>query len=160
MRTGLLSRSTTLLARLRDSQGTYFDVVLGELSGQEWRYLETPLQPTSFGFRRTPPPVVVPPHTLHTLRLGSLRGSNTAGAIALDQLQAITPEGLVELESFQSVERWHPLEDASTPGLYSLELSEAVARPGRRSAVFTWGGGGLALRGYPSGPARGHPGPP
>ena len=148
---GLLSGSVTLQARLQDSQGIYFNMVLGELSGQGWRYLQAPIQPAVFNPRRETPPVILPPYTLHTIWVGASRGGRTTGAVFLDQLQAVTPEGSIDVESFQSLERWHPLEDASTPGLYSLELSESVTRPGRRSAAFTWGAGGLALRGIRAG---------
>ena len=151
---GLISDQTFLMARLRDGTGSYFDVSLGELSGRGWTYLEAPIEPAQLTLRRglPAPAAVAPPFTLHTLWVRSLRGIRTTGAVFLDHLQAVSPGGAVELASFQNVEGWHPLEDALTPGLSSLALSEAVARPGRRSAVFTWGGGGLGLRGIRVGP--------
>ena len=69
----------------------------------------------------------------------------------MDSLQAITPDGQVLLESFQSVDGWHTLEDYSAPGTYSLDVSEAAARTGGRSAVFTWGGGGIGRPGIQAG---------
>jgi hypothetical protein len=146
---GRLSADTVLIARLQDGRGVYFDVLLGELAGQEWHYLEAPIEPASISRRRRapPPPTVGPPYTLHTLWVATSRGGQTTGAVFLDQLQAVTPDGVVEVETFQDIEGWQPLEDSLAAGLYSLDTSEAAARPGRRSAVFTWGRGGQAVRG-------------
>ena len=66
--------------------------------------------------------------------------------VFLDQIQAVTPAGPVELGSFQSVDGWRPLEDLSAPGLYTLDVSEAVTRAGSPSAAFTWVESGLTLR--------------
>ena len=150
------SENVVFRARLRDGRGTYFDMALGQVSGQGWRYLEADIRPSSLGSRRQALPAVVPPYTLHTLWVGSLRGGGgrSAGVVFLDQLQAVTPQGPVELASFQSLEGWHPLEDPSAPGLYVLDLSKGVARPGRQSAAFTWGGGSLGSRGIRAGPSE------
>ena len=149
--TGLLSRSVDLLARLRDSEGVYFDVGFGSLIGRGWRRLEAPLEPVGPAQRRfggqaaqpTDPGITpVPPYTLHTLWVRSgFRGVGT-GALFLDQLEALTPNGPVDIASLQRLEEWHVLEDASSPGLSSLEESEAVARSGRRSVGLTWSGSG------------------
>ena len=159
--TGRRSEDLSLLTRLQDSQGVYFDVEVGDLSGQGWRYLEGPIEPFFRGrrFRAgargdtlifTP----TPPYTLHTLWVTTDRGGSSTGALFLDQLQAITPAGPVEVASFEDLEGWYALEDASSPGLYALELSESVARPERRSAAFIWGGGGSARRGIRAGPTE------
>ena len=148
---GRLERDASLGARLEDSRGIYFDILLGEVPARGWTRLEAPVQPISFS-QRFPQPVVEPPYTLHSLWISS-RG-RSGGVIFLDQLEAITPRGLVEIDSFQEVDGWHPLEDPSAPGLYSLDISEAVARPGRRSAVFTWASGGLSARGIAAGPPQ------
>ena len=148
---GRLARDATLGARLEDSRGIYFDIVLGEVPTQGWTRLEAPIQPLSYS-RRIPAPDVEPPYTLHSLWISS-RG-RTGGVIFLDQFEAVTPQALVEIESFQNVDGWHPLDDPSAPGLYSLDVSDAVARPGRRSAVFIWAAGGLAQRGIAAGPPQ------
>jgi len=148
---GRLARDATLGARLEDSRGIYFDIVLGEVPTQGWTRLEAPIQPLSYS-RRIPAPEVEPPYTLHSLWISS-RG-RTGGVIFLDQFEAVTPQALVEIESFQNVDGWHPLDDPSAPGLYSLDVSDAVARPGRRSAVFIWAAGGLAQRGIAAGPPQ------
>ncbi|MEE8443051.1 MAG: FtsX-like permease family protein [Dehalococcoidia bacterium] len=146
---GRVASRTTLNARIQDGQGTYFDMALGDVTGRGWNYLEAPIQPPPPS-RRYTPPSVEPPYHLRTLWINT-RG-RSSGGVFFDQLQAITPEGPVEVESFQDVEGWHPLEDPSAPGLYSLETSQSVARPERRSAVLTWGAGGMAQRGIRAGP--------
>ena len=148
---GRLSGRTDLMARLQDSNGVYFDMEFGEVSGNGWTYLEAPIRPVPLRSRRATPPAVTAPHTLHTLWIRSRQGSGTSGAVFLDQLQAITTEGAVEVDAFQSIEGWYPLEDELEPGLYSLAISEAVTRPGRRSVVFTWAGNAVALRGIRKG---------
>jgi len=159
--TGRRSEALRLLARLQDSRGVYFDMEVGDLSGQGWRYLEGPIEPFFRGQRfRTgarediPTFTPTPPYTLHTLWVTTAGGGSSTGALFLDQLQAITPDGPVEVASFQDLAGWYALEDASSPGLYALELSESVARPGRRSAAFSWGGGGTSRRGIRTGPAE------
>ncbi len=149
---GRLSGRVNLMARLRDGRGIYFDMQIGQVNGLGWQYLEAPIQVARLSRRSPLPPAMESPYTLHIIWVSMLRGSGGTGAVFLDQLQAMTPQGPVEVESFQSIGGWYPLEDNLTPGLYSLELSEAVARPGRRSAVFTWGPGGLAIRGIRVGP--------
>ena len=152
--TGRLDRSFRLLARLQDSDSTYFDTLLGIVEGQGWRKLESPIVPVSQRFRgrsgRTL--TTVPPYTLHTLWMDGSQAGSATGVLFLDQLEAVTPGGTLELASFQELERWHPLEDAFLPGLYALELSESVARPGRRSAAFSWPEIEARLRGIRVGP--------
>ncbi|MCZ6892302.1 MAG: FtsX-like permease family protein [Chloroflexi bacterium] len=148
---GRLSGRIGLMARLQDSNGVYFDMEFGEVPGGGWTYLEAPIRPVPPGSRRATAPAVTAPYTLHALWIRSLSGSGTSGAVFLDQLQAITTEGAVEVDAFQSIEGWYPLEDELERGLYSLSMSEAVTRPGRRSAVFTWAGNAAALRGIRKG---------
>jgi hypothetical protein len=145
---GQASSSVTLLARLVDSRGTFFDTVLGGVSDRGWQYIETSLPLVRPQSRTYTQRTLVSPFTLHTLWIGSSQGS---GAVFLDGLQAITPSVQVLLESFQNVDAWHTLEDYSAPGTSSLDVSEAVARIGGRSAVFTWGGGGVGRPGIQAG---------
>ncbi len=147
---GNVPPGASLRARLKDASGRYFDVSLGSLAGKEWQYLEAPITPVSisrFSRRQDVALTVVPPYILHALWVAPGRGRGAPAALFLDQLQAITPQGLVEMESFQDIQRWQPIADPASVGLYALTSSQAVARPGRRSAAFTWGAGGLAVRG-------------
>ena len=145
---GQSSSNATLMARLVDSRGTFFDMALGGVPDREWQYLEAPLPLVRPQSRTYTQRVLVPPFTMHTLWIGSSRGG---GAVFLDGLQAVAPSGQVPLESFQSVDGWHTLEDYSVPGTYSLDVSEAAARAGGRSAVFTWGNGGVGQPGIRAG---------
>ncbi len=145
---GQSSFNVALLARLVDSRGTFFDTALGRVPDRGWQYLEASLPLVRPQSRTYTQRILVPPFTLHTLWIGSSRGG---GAVFLDSLQAIAPGGNVPLESFQDVNGWHTLEDYSVPGTYSLDVSEAVARTGGRSAVFTWGDGGIGRPGIRAG---------
>ncbi|MBI4198144.1 MAG: ABC transporter permease [Chloroflexi bacterium] len=149
---GRLGRQPSLFARLQDGVGRYFDVRLGQLSDQQWTYLEAPISPYFSNPQRAPSFTVGPPYTLHTLWAGSAPGVYTSGVLFIDLLQAVTPRGVMEVESFQDVDGWYALEDPLANGLYSLESSETVTRPGRKSALFIWGRGGLSLRGIRAGP--------
>ncbi len=145
---GRLTRRPSLFARMQDGQGWYFDMLIGTLSNDGWTYLEAQIKPMAATANRGALPAALrPPYTLHTLWAGAAAGVYTSGILFLDQLQATTPSGHVELASFQELSGWHPLEDPLANGLYSLESSEAVTRPGRTSAMFIWGRGGLSLRG-------------
>ena len=147
---GNVPPGASLRARLKDASGRYFDVRLGGLAGKEWQYLEAPITPVSqqrFNRQQDVALTVAPPYILHALWVVPGRGSGAPAALFLDELQAITPEGPVEMESFQDIQRWQPIADPASAGLYALTSSQAVARPGRRSAAFTWGAGGLAVRG-------------
>lgn len=155
---GRISRSPYLFGRLQDNHGIYFDMMFGELKGTDWYYMEAPVLPVqlSRSRRAPPPPVVEPPYTLHALWFASPRRGSTIGTVFMDQLMAITPrEGQdvfrFEVESFQSVDNWHPLEDPMAEGFYSLDISESVTRNHRKSAVFQWGRGGNSTRGIRAG---------
>ena len=154
---GNVSAGTGLRARLKDAKGRYFDVNLGVFAGRDWKYLEAPITPVSnqgFTPQRDVASPLVAPYTLQALWMVPGRGRGAPGALFLDQLQAITPQGNVELDSFQDIQEWQPIADPSSLGLYALTSSQAVARPGRRSALFTWGVGGLAIRGILYGPPQ------
>ncbi|MBI4311076.1 MAG: ABC transporter permease [Chloroflexi bacterium] len=148
---GRLTRGPSLFARLQDGAGKYFDVRFGQLGDQGWDYLETPIVPFVTDSRRAASLTVIPPYVLHTLWAGSAPGVYTSGVVFLDQLQAVTPAGAVVVAPFQDVAGWHSLEDPLANGLYLLDTSDTVVRPGRRSAMFQWGRGGLSLRGIRAG---------
>jgi hypothetical protein len=143
----------TMHARLRDSQGQYFDVPLGEdLGARGWQQLEGELKPPDTQVQsrlsRSPSITVTPPFTLLALYVASRSGVNSPGAVFLDSVSAITPQGEHALPNLGSLEGWHTIEDYSRPGLYALESSASVTRvEGRPSAAFSWSPGGLGLRG-------------
>ena len=154
---GPLGGSPGLFARLQDSKGLYFDIRLGALDTQGWRQLEAPITPLALSFQRgrgrgARSFSATPPYTLHTLWIDAFNAGSGAGVVFFDQLEAVTPGGQVELASFQELEGWHALEDSLIPGLYALESSESVARPGRKSAAFTWPGLEARLWGVRAGP--------
>lgn len=145
-----------LEARLRDSRGQYFDVPLGELDIRGWQRLEAELEPpdSQTGSRNRPAPVeATPPFTLMSLQVSSSFGTNEPGAVFLDGLAAITPGEELPLPGLPPLDGWQIIEDYARPGLYALELSESVTRPGSaQSAVFSWAPGGVGVRGIRYGP--------
>ena len=136
-------RGTSLDARLKDAQGLYFDVVLGNLNYRGWRRLDSGLAPAPRRTRagRDDPPVVVHhPVTLIALKVTHRFGGATEpGVVFLQDLTARTPRGDSLLEGFRSTEGWHVVEDYSNPGLISLEASESAPREGAStSTALTW----------------------
>lgn len=149
-------------ARLRDAQGVYFDVPMGSLDSQGWQRLQARLSPAILldrTFRRSAEPVrVAPPYQLLSLRISpELRRSAQvaanplgisrppAGVLFFGALSVLTREREEVLADFQTTEGWHVIEDYSTPDLFALESTEAVARAGTdRSAAFSWITGGIS----------------
>lgn len=155
---GIPSGNHILFARLRDSQGRYFDTEIGVAPTSGWEFIQAPIKPViprrGWGRVRTEDVGYLPtePYSLHLLWVltsGRWR-SGGPGAVFLDQLTAFTPTDSVVLASFQNLEGWHTLEDATSPGLFVLEIEENVAREGRKSAFFSWGAGS-ARRGIRAG---------
>lgn len=144
---GRVSPGTLLLARMQDGAGAYFDMRIGGVAGQGWHYIEESIPSVRSATRTYTERILQPPFTLRALWLGGRRVGSGGGVVFMDSLQAVTPDGPVELDSFQNVDGWRPLEDLSTPGLYTLDTSEAVTRAGSPSAAFTWVESGLTLRG-------------
>ncbi len=159
-----------LAAKVRDSQGQYANFAFGytvqredqverrfTLSFNDWRRLETTFSEDSVfssGRRRFGSSYMAPPFTLEAIFV-TFQDSREAGAVYLDDLVALT--GLQRHEEplydFQSSAGWHVVEDYSSPGLYSLEVSESVVREGRsRSSAFFWPAGGLGAVGIRPGP--------
>jgi FtsX-like permease family len=146
-----------LQARLRDSQGQYFDVPLGDLNTRGWQRIEAELKPpdpqTGSRLSRSTPISVKPPFTLLSIQVSSRFGVNEPGAVFLDGLAAIAPGGEQQLPGLSPLEGWQVIEDYARPGLYALELSQSVTRSQRsESAVFSWAPGGIGLRGIRYGP--------
>lgn len=151
---GAIDPVSTLIGRIRDDGGYYFDVSFGRLGSQGWRQLNANLVPPSpFGSRRLMRidqsgqvsfVGATPPFTLISLRINS--PSRDPGAIFLGQLSAVTPSEEIVLGDYHSfLEYWHIVEDYDVPGLSALESSSAVAQLGAEgSAALSWGPGGLS----------------
>ncbi len=144
-----------LQARLRDANGYYFDVLLGEPEERGWQQLSGELAPVPHR-RGAESPELTPPFTLINLHLSSRFGLNEPGVLFLDELTVITPGGAAALAGSRALPGWQPVEDYTRPGLYALETSAAVARAeGKPSAAFSWAPGGVGLRGIRPGEAAG-----
>ena len=140
-------------ARLKDSQGQFFDISMGSLGFRGWRQLSAEMIPLPYsgrGTARDRGPVVTSPYSLQSLHVFRIFGRREPGALFLGQLSALTPRGLVSISDFQDFDQWHVVEDYSRPGVsyYALEHSELIAPEGSGgSAVFTWVPGGIGLQG-------------
>lgn len=151
---GATAPASTLVGRIRDDGGYYFDVSFGRLGSQGWTQLNANLVPPSpFGSRsfmqidqsgQVNVVGAAPPFTLISLRINS--PSRDPGAIFLGQLSATTPSEEILLGDYHSfLEYWHIVEDYDAPGLLALESSSAVAQQGTEgSAVLSWSSGGLS----------------
>ena len=140
-------------ARLKDSQGQFFDIHLGDLGFRGWRRLDAELTPLPFSGQRGGrgrAPVVTPPYSFQSLEVFRFFGPREPGTVFLGRLSARTATGQVTITDFQDLENWHVLEDYSRPSVsyYTIEASELQAPEGTgRSAVFSWVPGGIGLRG-------------
>ena len=147
-------RGLEIRARLKDSQGQYFDIYMGDLEFRGWRRIEEGLIPLPYSGRRLTrdrTPVVTPPYSFQSLYVSRFFFSRQEpGALFLGQLSALTPSGSVPITDFRDLEQWHVLEDYSRPGLsyYALEPSELMSPEGTgKSVVFSWVPGGTGLQG-------------
>ena len=150
---GLQDRLVAVAARLRDGAGRHYDVRMGDVSGHEWERLEgdISLRLGRTG-RRTEdedrPRLDVPPYTLINLQIVGRTSADRPGVLFMDGLTAQTPQGDVVLSDLASAQGWSVIEDYVRPGLYSLETSRNVARPGAQgSVVFSWAPGGIGVPG-------------
>ena len=139
-------------ARLRDSAGYTFDAIIGQPGDPGWQKVSSTIEPERARGGR-PSPRVEPPFTLVNLQVFSRFGLSDPGGLFLDDLSAITPDGEVLVEDFQSLANWRVAEDYTRPGLYALESSQAVSRGGgQQSAAYSWAPGGVSLRAIRPGP--------
>ena len=155
-----LDGGANLWARLRDSNGVFFDTWMGSLGNQGWNKIQSDLTSVIAAGRRiandSRRQSLQPPYTLQALqvtnRLGGF-GTDGLGAMFLANLEALTPNGPVTITDFESPEGWSVVEDFSRPGLYALEPSES-AGGGQfpQSTRFSWASGGVGLRGLRPGP--------
>ncbi len=150
---GLQDRLVAVAARLRDGAGRHYDVRMGDVSGHQWERLEgdIALRLGRTG-RRTEdedrPRLDVPPYTLINLQIVGRTSSDRPGVLFMDGLTAQTPQGDVVISDLASAAGWSVIEDYVRPGLYSLETSRNVARPGAQgSVVFSWAPGGIGVPG-------------
>ena len=150
---GLQDRLVAVAARLRDGAGRHYDIRMGDVSGHEWERLEgdISLRLGRTG-RRTEdedrPRLDVPPYTLINLQIVGRTSADRPGVLFMDGLTAQTPQGDVVISDFASAAGWSVIEDYVRPGLYSLETSRNVARPGAPgSVVFSWAPGGIGVPG-------------
>ena len=151
---GLQDRLVSVAARVRDGAGRYYDVPLGDVSGYEWVKLESNL---ALRLGRTGrrsedaqrPRLDVPPYTLINLQVVGRTGGDRPGVVFMDGLTAQTDGGgEVVVAELATAEGWSVIEDYVRPGLYSLETSRNVARPGAAgSAAFSWAPGGIGAPG-------------
>ncbi|MCE2501640.1 MAG: ABC transporter permease [Dehalococcoidia bacterium] len=150
---GLQDRLVAVAARLRDGAGRHYDVRMGDVSGHQWERLDgdIALRLGRTG-RRTEdedrPRLDVPPYTLINLQIVGRTSADRPGVLFMDGLTAQTPQGDVVISDLASAAGWSVIEDYVRPGLYSLETSRNVARPGAQgSVVFSWAPGGIGVPG-------------
>ena len=153
--TSRLVQPLTLYARLVDARGVIFDTELGTVVDQGWQYHEGTI-PEATGPRASGSASYQPlsPFRLATLWVAPPEGDTLAtSTLFLDQIAAVTPDGPVEVTSFQELGDWGPLEDVVVPGIVTLEVTDTFGREGRRSAVVSWiGGTGATMHGIRVGP--------
>ena len=162
---GTTDPSASLVARVRDDSGYYFDIPFGsmdfedwELDSQGWVRVDADLFPPAPRRSRRPlrvdsngwldPVGAVPPFTLLSIRVTARTSIQQPGAIFLGDLsvgsELFGEEPLGDYHAF--LESWHVVEDYDVPGLYALEGSVAVSQPGTDgSAAMSWIPGGLGL---------------
>ena len=162
---GTTDPSASLVGRVRDNSGYYFDIPFGsmdfedwELDSQGWVRVDADLfPPAPRRFRRLlrvdsngwlDSVGAVPPFTLLSLRLSTRSTIQHPGAVFLGDLsvgsELFGEEPLGDYRAF--LQSWHVVEDYDVPGLYALESSASVAQPGTDgSAAMSWIPGGLGL---------------
>ena len=141
-------------ARIRDGSGRFYDVQLGDVrETRQWQLLEgSTVLRLGRGGRPTDDPDVprldVGPHTLINLQIAGRTSGDRPGVLFVDGLTAHTDAGEVVIADLNTADGWSVIEDYVRPGLYSVETSRNVARPGTSgSAVFSWAPGGIGAPG-------------
>ncbi len=157
---GFQERLISVAARIRDGSGRHYDVPIGDVSGYGWQQIEEsialrPGRPGRESEAAVRPRLDEPPHTLINLQVIGRTASDRPGVLYLNGLEARTDADAnadaVPVAPLESAAGWNAIEDYVRPGLYSLETSSGVARPGGGgSAVFSWSPGGIGAPGlYP-----------
>lgn len=141
-------------ARIRDGSGRFYDVQLGDVrETRQWQLLEgSTVLRLGRGGRPTDdqsvPRLDVGPHTLINLQIAGRTSGDRPGVLFVDGLTAHTDAGEVVIADLNTADGWSVIEDYVRPGLYSVETSRNVARPGTTgSAVFSWAPGGIGAPG-------------
>ena len=141
-------------ARLRDGSGRFYDVQLGDVrETRQWQMLQgSAMLRLGRGGRPSNDPdaprLDVSPLTLINLQISGRTSGDRPGVLFIDGLTAHTDAGEVVLADLNSADGWSVIEDYVRPGLYSVETSRNVARPGTTgSAVFSWSPGGIGAPG-------------
>ena len=152
-----IASGSNLWARLRDANGSYFDVLIGSLNERGWNKIESDLSPVVAAGRRfvneTRRNALQPPYSLQSLQL-TVRtgfGAGDLGALFIARLEALTPRGPVTLADFKTPQGWSVIEDFIRPGLYALESSASAGGDQFPSSTrFSWAAGGVGMWGiYP-----------
>lgn len=148
-----------LQARLRDSNGNYFDLPLGKLDHKNWQKHTvsydaldniTPTRRRSASrFRNILSFAdLAPPFTLLALHLTSSTGLEESGAIFFSDLTSMQSEEEPLPYNLDYMSKVHIIEDHTHPGLYDLKLNTSVSNvQGSQSMRFGWSPGGNGLRG-------------
>ena len=153
-----LGSGANLWARLRDSQGQYFDTWMGNLGAQGWTEMHADLSPVVAAGRRSTTErqqiSLHPPYSLQSLQVTNRFnfGLEDLGALFIGRLDAVTPRGQVNIADFQSAEGWSVIDDFARPGLYALETSRSASGSEfPASTRFSWASGGVGMRGIKPG---------
>ena len=165
---GFQERLISVAARIRDGSGRHYDVPVGDVSGFGWQQIEESIalrqgRPGRESEAAVRPRLDEPPHTLINLQVIGRTAGDRPGVLYLNGLEAHTAAdsdadsnansnaAATPVAPLESAAGWNVIEDYVRPGLYSLETSSGVARPGRGgSAVFSWSPGGIGAPGlYP-----------
>ncbi|MQF70147.1 FtsX-like permease family protein [SAR202 cluster bacterium AD-804-J14_MRT_500m] len=156
VRLGISDKRTIIKAKIEDSNGLVFDMLLGETNEKDWMRIESPLVPiaTRFGRSRITPDVQQP-FKLHSLVFTFASQTVQPSVLYLDQLYAVTPANQHVVAEFGSDEGWQTIEDYSRPGLSGFETSKSVIRGGRPTGVYSSSPAGLAIRGIRKGQQQG-----
>ena len=151
-----------LWARIRDSQGLFFDTWVGNLGAPGWSKIQSDLTPVIAAGRRFNNSVrdvsLTPPFSLQSFQVTDrvrTLGSSGLGSVFLGRMEALTPGGPVTLADFEGPDDWSVIEDFSRPGLYAVESSGSAAGDRFPNATrFSWASGGVGMRGLRPGPTE------
>lgn len=128
----------TLRAGLRDANGRYRRVVVGEASAAEgWQLLEGPIA-QEFG------PAMEPPLSLVTLTWSEPPMRTTERSMAIDDISVVTAGGQeVVLEDFERRAPWTVLPDRA-PTVDSFDWSPEAAHNGTAGGLFSFRAGSFS----------------
>lgn len=150
-----INPGANLWARFRDSRGQYFDTWVGDLGVPGWHRIQGDFTPVIVAGRRfndqTRQIGLMPPYSFQAFQVTNrfgMFGSADLGAVFLGGMEAITPNGRVNLADFDTLEDWSVIQDFARPGLYALETSRSAAGDRFPTATrFSWASGGVGMRG-------------